>query len=60
MKLSKELARQAKAKGICAPWHAQLLTLQDKEAMVDMYLKGIDFCLANDYPKNDFIRTHFK
>lgn len=60
MKLSKELARQAKAKGICAPWHAQLLTLQDKEAMVDMYLKGIDFCLANDYPQNDFIRTHFK
>ena len=50
----------AKAKGICAPWHAELLTLQDKEAMVEMYLKGIDFCLANDYPNNDFIRSHFK
>lgn len=60
MNLSKQLARQAKAKGICAPWHAELLTLQDKEAMVKMYLKGIDFCLANDYPKNDFIRKHFK
>ncbi len=60
MKLSKELARAAKAKGICAPWHAELLTLQDKDAMVEMYLKGIDFCLSNDYPNNDFIRTHFK
>ncbi len=60
MSLSKQLARQAKAKGICAPWHAELLTLQDKDAMVEMYLKGIDFCLANDYPNNDFIRKHFK
>ena len=60
MKLSKELARQAKAKGICTPWHNELLNLQNKEAMVEMYLKGIDFCLANDYPKNDFIREHFK
>lgn len=60
MKLSKELARQAKAKGICTPWHNELLNLQNKEAMVEMYLKGIDFCLANDYPQNDFIREHFK
>ena len=50
MKLSKELARQAKAKGICTPWHNELQNLQNKEAMVEMYLKGIDFCLANDYP----------
>lgn len=60
MKLSKELAKQAKAKGICSPWHAELLTLESKEEMVAMYIKGIDFCLANDYPKNDFIRKHFK
>lgn len=58
MKLSKELARQAKAKGICAPWHAELLKLKDKDLMVEMYLKGIDFCLANDFPSNDFIRKH--
>lgn len=60
MNLSKELARQAKAKGICTPWHNVLLKLQNKEAMVKMYLKGIDFCLANNYPPNDFIREHFK
>lgn len=60
MKLSKELARQAKAKGICTPWHTELLNLKDKEAMVAMYLKGIDFCLSKDYPQNDFIRAHFK
>lgn len=28
--------------------------------MVAMYIRGIDFCLANDYPSNDYIRQHFK
>ena len=60
MKLSKELAKRAKAKGICAPWHAQLLKLEDVDDMLEMYLKGIDFCLVNDYPSNDFIRANFK
>lgn len=27
--------------------------------MVEMYLRGIDFCLKNDYPANDFIKAHF-
>ena len=24
-----------------------------------MYLEGIDFCLSNEYPNNEFIRQHF-
>jgi hypothetical protein len=59
MKLSKELARQALKRGICKEWYDRLLTLDNKRAMVEMYLAGIDFCLANDYPSNDFIRSHF-
>lgn len=60
MDLAKELARRAKKDGICKPWYNELKSLQDKKAMIEMYLKGIDFCLANDYPGNDFIRKHFK
>lgn len=62
MKIVKELAKRAKARGICTPWHEELLKLGDTDirAMVEMYLKGIDFCLANNYPGNDFIRAHFK
>jgi hypothetical protein len=59
MELSKELAKEAKKKGICEPWYKELKTLEDKRAMVRMYLKGIDFCLANDYPSNDYIRQNF-
>lgn len=62
MDLAKELARQAKKKGICKPWYNELKSLNGDNinAMAQMYLKGIDFCLANDYPDNNFIRTHFK
>lgn len=60
MDIAKELAKKAKKNGICKPWYEELKSLQDKKAMIEMYLKGIDFCLANDYPGNDFIRKHFK
>lgn len=58
--IAKELAKQAKSKGICNDWHKQLKSLTDKRAMVDMYIRGIDFCLSNDYPSNDYIRANFK
>lgn len=50
----------AKKKGICKEWHDRLASLKDKDAMIDMYVRGIDFCLSNNYPGNDFIREHFK
>ena len=57
--LSKTLAKEAKKKGICKEWHTALKSLTDRKAMVEMYLRGIDFCLRNDYPANDFIKAHF-
>ena len=60
MELSKELARDARKKGICKEWYDELHHLTNKDAMIRMYLKGIDFCLSNEYPDNDFIRKHFK
>lgn len=58
--IAKELAKQAKSKGICEDWHKQLKALTDKRAMVDMYIRGIDFCLSNDYPSNDYIKANFR
>lgn len=60
MNLSKELARDARKRGICEEWHDELQNQTSKDAMVRMYLKGIDFCLSNEYPDNDYIRKHFK
>lgn len=58
-KLAKQLAKKAKSLNICKEWHGVLKTLEDKHEMVKMYLDGIDFCLSNDYPDNDFIKKHF-
>lgn len=60
MNISKELAVRARKHGICQKWHDELLSLKDKDKMVEMYLRGIDFCISNDYPENDFIRRYFK
>lgn len=59
MDLSKTLAKQAKKKGICKEWHTVLKSLTDRKAMVEMYLRGIDFCLMNDFPDNGFIQANF-
>lgn len=60
MKVGKELAKQAKKFKICQEWHTELKGLDDKKTMIQMYLKGIDFCLSNDYPSNEYIRANFK
>lgn len=57
--LNQQLASQAKNKGICKEWHKNLQNTTDRTAMVEMYLRGIDFCLKNDFPANDFIKAHF-
>ena len=59
-KVTKHLAKAAQANGICTPWLNELKSLDDKDALVDMYIRGIDFCLEHDYPSNDFIRENFK
>ena len=60
MKIGKELAKQAKTIGICEEWYSQLITTNDVEKLAEMYLKGIDFCLSNEYPSIDFMRKNFK
>lgn len=59
MKVNRQLARDAKKKGICEEWFARLMETEDKSELVKMYLEGIDFCLSNEYPSNEFIRQHF-
>ncbi|WP_373775899.1 hypothetical protein [Porphyromonas loveana] len=59
-KIAKQLAKDAKEKGICKEWHDDLKRLDNKRKMIDMYIRGIDFCLSNEFPSNDYIRDNFK
>lgn len=60
-KLSKELTKQALAAGAkkdCSIYQ-KLQAAESRSDLVQTYLDGIDFCLSNDFPSNDFIRKHF-
>lgn len=59
MELNKELAHAAKKKGICEDWFKDILNTEDKGKLIEMYLRGIDFCLSNEYPSLSFIRENF-
>lgn len=59
MHIGKDIAQRAEQFNICQEWKGDLMTIKDKEKLIEMYLKGIDFCIANDFPPLDFIRDHF-
>jgi hypothetical protein len=56
MKLNKELAAEAKAKGICKEWYERLKHTEDKHALIRMFLDGIDFCISEDFPSPRFFQ----
>ena len=60
----KELVNQLKAdgteKGLCQLYQLKLRGCKDVEALVKLFIKGIDFCVNNNYPTLEFMRQNFK
>jgi len=60
----KELVNQLRAdgvtKGLCQLYQLKLKGSRDIEALVKLFIKGIDFCVKNDYPTLEFMRQNFK
>lgn len=61
-KFAKWLAGSAKENGICQEWGDRLAGCNDDQIdkMMIMYVKGIDFCMENNWPDLDTVRNHFK
>ncbi len=59
MKLARNLAKSAKAAGICKDWHDRLRDQNDIAGMLAMYVKGIDFCMEHDWPDLETLRREF-
>lgn len=59
-KLKTELKTEALKHDLCTSWQQMMDDAKDKETLVRMYLRGIDFCIGNDYPSEDYIQKHFK
>lgn len=58
MNVSEELKDKAISLGLCDEW-TDAWGNPTKEELVDKYLSGLDFCVLNGYPSNEFIKTHF-
>jgi hypothetical protein len=54
--LNKELAAEARAKGICKEWYSRLQRTEDRETLLKMFLDGIDFCISEDFPSPRFFQ----
>lgn len=53
------LREKAIALGLCKGWQKQWAKDWSEDKMIAKYKEGIDFCLANGYPTNDFIKQNF-
>lgn len=51
-KLRKALAAEAKAAGICREWHARILRANSREVLLDLFVRGLDFAISNDFPSD--------
>lgn len=60
MELVQQLKKDGIDKGLCRLWQMKLRQDIDYKSLIELYMRGIDFCIMNDYPTVDFIREHFK
>lgn len=60
MELIHKIKQDGIAKGLCRLWQMKLKPDLEVDALADLYIRGIDFCIKNDYPTLDFMRTNFK
>lgn len=58
-KVNKELRNKAVSLGLCDTWQKRWMKDKTPQQLIDMYKKGIDFCLESNYPDNKFIKENF-
>lgn len=58
-KVNKELRNKAVSLGLCDTWQKKWVKDKTPQQLIDMYKKGIDFCLESNYPDNKFIKENF-
>lgn len=57
--LNKTLRDRARMLGLCDQWYDAWEKDETKQELIEKYLRGIDFCIAHDYPRLEFIKAHF-
>ena len=55
-----QLERAAKRAGCCLDFRLRILRARSYAELLDIYVKGIRFCMHHDYPKVDYCRRNFR
>ena len=58
-KLNETLKSRAVDLGLCEQWQKEWNEDWDYDKLISKFYVGIDFCLSNKYPTNDFIKNNF-
>lgn len=53
-----ELLRDAIKSQICEEWEEKISNSGSKKELLQMYIDGIDFCLDNNFPSNDYLKKN--
>ena len=56
MNVGKEIALEAKKKNICKEWFSEMTKQSDIKKLCEMYFKGDDWSMKNDFPSLDILR----
>lgn len=57
--INKVLKAKAMSLGLCREWTNDWQMDSDRDALVDKFKRGLDFCIEHNYPSNDAIKTFF-
>lgn len=60
MELIQQLKKDGISKGLCRMWQWKLKSELNMDNLVQLYVKGIDFCIGEDFPTLEFMRENFK
>lgn len=55
-----ELVAEASRKGICGEWKRMMQEAGSLDALVQMYVRGIDFCVNRHFPSPEYMEANFK
>lgn len=58
-KLNETLRAEAIAMGLCQQWQNDWTSNKSSADLIEMYKRGIDFCLDRNWPSCDWITSHF-
>lgn len=59
MNLSDRMKTEAVSLGLCAQWTAEWEDKSSKDAMIDKFVRGIDFCIKHNWPSPAVIKRDF-